>query len=358
MIKNYVEPVIPMILVTFLCSLIIMPFIRKIANHIGAIDVPKDNRRVHTKPIPKLGGLGIFFGFLLGYIFFAPEDTQMISILIGSFIIIITGICDDIKPLSALYKFIPQILATLVVVFYGDILLNNIDAFGFRIDFGFFAYPLTIFFFLGIINAINLVDGLDGLSGGISSIYFLTIGIIAAITKNMGGLEVTIAFLMLGSTLGFLFHNFHPARIFAGDTGSMFMGFMISVIALLGFKNVTLTSLIVPLLVLAIPIMDTFFAILRRIIKREPISKPDKLHLHHQLLNMGFGHRNTVLIIYFIDMLFAIASILYVLKDAKIGIVVYVILFALVVWVITRTTIISNKKIIKDNLLKKHKKPD
>jgi len=333
-----------------------MPFIKKIAKHIGAMDIPRDNRRIHTKPMPRLGGLGIFLGFLTGYIFFAPQDPQMLSILIGSFIIIITGICDDIKPLPALYKLIPQIFATLVIIFYGDILLNNISAFGFYIDFGIWAYPLTVFFILGAINAINFIDGLDGLSGGISSIYFLTIGLIAVITQNIGSLEVTISFLMLGATLGFLFHNFYPAKIFAGDSGSMFLGFIIAVIALLGFKNITLTSLVVPILILAIPIIDTLFAIIRRTLKGEPISKPDKLHLHHQLLSMGFGHRKTVLIIYIMNILFAIASIFYILKDRKLGIVIYVILFVIIVWLVTRTTIISSKKIIKDNIFKPSKK--
>jgi UDP-GlcNAc:undecaprenyl-phosphate GlcNAc-1-phosphate transferase len=356
MLKNYIVPIVPMILASFLCSLLLMPFIKRIAEHIGAMDIPKDDRRVHTKPMPRLGGLGIFLGFLIGYTFFAPQDPQMISILIGSFIIILTGICDDIKSLPALYKLIPQIFATLVIIFYGDILLNNINAFGFYIDFGIWAYPITVFFILGAINAINLIDGLDGLAGGISSIYFLTIGIIAIITENIGSLEVTISFLMLGATLGFLFHNFYPAKIFAGDSGSMFLGFIIAVIALLGFKNITLTSLVVPILILAIPIMDTFFAIIRRALKGEPISKPDKLHLHHQLLNMGFGHRKTVLIIYAMNILFALASIFYILKDRKLGIVIYVILFVIIVWLVTRTTIISSKKIIKDNIFKPLKK--
>ena len=192
----------------------------------------------------------------------------------------------------------------------------------------------------------NLIDGLDGLSGGISSIYFLTIGIIATI-QGKHGLDFVLTFVMLGSTLGFLVHNFHPAKIFAGDSGSMFMGFIIAVVALLGFKNVTMTSLIVPLLVLAIPILDTLFAIIRRTIKGEPISNGDEFHIHHQLLHRNFSVKQTVLIIYFVDTLFAIASIVYVLKDRYLGYIIYGVLLALVIVFVINTNVIYDKKNLK-----------
>ena len=192
----------------------------------------------------------------------------------------------------------------------------------------------------------NLIDGLDGLAGGIGSIYFLTIGIISLVLHNTSGLDSVLTFIMLGSTLGFLFHNFNPASIFMGDSGSMFLGYMIAVIALLGYKNVTFTSVIVPIFLLAIPILDTFFAILRRFINHKPISMPDKNHLHHQFLKKNFSHKKTVLIIYLIDILFALASIVYVLGNNKIGMIVYGILFIVVLAIILRTEIIfeRNKK--------------
>ena len=161
-----------------------------------------------------------------------------------------------------------------------------------------------------------------------------------AIIMGKTGLDFILTFIMLGSVLGFLVHNFHPASIFAGDSGSLFMGFMIAVIALLGFKSVTLTSLIIPLLILAIPILDTVFAIIRRLLKGEKISKPDKSHLHHQLLNKNFSHRTTVLIIYAIDILFAAASIIYALHDQKLGYIIYTILTIIVVIFILKTDII------------------
>ncbi len=327
---------------TFTFVALIIPFIIKLAFQIKAIDVPRD-RHIHTKNMPKLGGLGIYAGFLLGYMLFGEQSTQMISILIGSFIILIIGIIDDITELKASTQFLFQFIAACVVVFYGQILLTDISAFGFYIHFGIFSYVVTIIFILGCINCLNLIDGLDGLSGGISSIYFLTIGIIATMQKRTG-LDFVLCFVMLGSTLGFLLHNFHPARIFAGNSGSDFLGFIIACIALLGFKNVTMTSLIIPLLVLAIPILDTLFAIIRRLIKGESITKADKFHIHHQLLNKHFTQTQTVLIIYLIDLLFAASSIIYITRHRVLGYIIYGILLILTILFICKTEIIIDNK--------------
>ncbi len=346
--------VLLMVGITFIFTALIVPLIKKVALSIGAIAKPNE-RSVHKKEMPELGGLAIFCGFLLGYMLFSKQTMEMNSILIGSFILIITGIIDDINPIKARYKIIPQLAAAVIVVFYGGILLKDISAFGYYIDFGILAYPITLFFIVGMINSINFIDGLDGLAAGISSIFFLTIGIIAFITSKIGGLDIVLAFVMLGATLGFLLHNFYPAKIFMGDTGSMFLGFIIAVIALLGFKNVTLTSFIVPVLILAVPILDTIFAIIRRILNKQPISKPDKQHLHHQLLKMKFSHRTTVLIIYYIDALFAFASIVYVIKDAKIGIFIYICLLAIVLWFVITTNILVKKENIKLKQKKKNK---
>lgn len=347
-----ISEAIKIVLITFLCSAILVPIIKKMALFIGAVDVP-NQRKVHKDLIPRLGGLGIFFAFLLGYMLFSRQSIEMISILIGSFIVIITGVIDDIKPLPPKYKFAGQLIAACVVVFYGGIILSEISAFGFYIQFNpIVSKILTVGFILGCINAINLIDGLDGLAGGISAIYFLTIGIIAMLMGHTTGLDVSLTFIMLGSTLGFLIHNFYPAKIFMGDSGSMFLGFIISVIALLGFKNVTLTSFIVPLFVLAIPILDTFFAIIRRTLKRQKISEPDRDHLHHQLLNLRFSHRTTVILIYIMDILFASASIVYILKGAFIGQIIYGILLIIIIWFVTCTNIITTKRPLKDGINK------
>lgn len=349
--QELVLKIVGMITIPFIFVVAIIPLIKKIAFDIKAVDEPRGGRHIHTKLTPKLGGIGIFFGFLLGYMIFGTHSATMNAVLIGSFIIILIGVVDDITELSPLTQFIAQLMAACVVTFYGGLLIKNVSAFGLYIDFNVLAYPLTIFFIVGCINCINLIDGLDGLAGGISSIYYLTVGIIAII-QNKTGLDFVLAFTMLGSTLGFLVYNFNPASIFAGDCGSNFMGFMISIIALLGFKNVTMTSFIIPLIILAIPILDTTFAIIRRFLKKEPLFKGDKFHLHHQFLNRNFTTRQTVIIIYIIDLLFAFASILYVLKDNRLGYIIYGILLILVIVLVVKTNIVFDRDKIKEKYKK------
>lgn len=354
MTKEVFKDIIPMILIPFIFVIIFMPFVKKIAKDINAIDKPR-KLHIHKNPIPKLGGLAIFFGFLLGYMIFGEYSSKMNAILIGSFVIIITGIVDDIAGLKPIPKLAGQVIAASIVSIYGGILLQNISAFGIYIDFNIFAYPITIIFIVACINCINLIDGLDGLSGGISSIYFLTIGILS-VMMNAYGLEYVLTFIMLGSTLGFLVYNFNPASIFAGDTGSMFMGYMISVISLLGFKNVMMSSLIIPLLILAIPILDTSFAIIRRLLKKQKISSRDTSHIHHQFLNKNLSQKTTVLIIYGINILFSIASIVYVIGDSNLGYIIYGILLLLVVIFILKTNVVFDYEEIKQRILCKIKK--
>ena len=345
-LSNY-SHIIIIILTCFLFCFLITFYIKKIAKHIGAMDIP-NKRKVHTTPMPRLGGLGIFLTFLFGYMLFGVQSIQMNAILIGSFIIIIVGVIDDISPLGAKTKLLGQAIAAAVVLFYGGIILDKITLGGLHINFGLLAYPLTILFIVGCINIINLIDGLDGLSTGTCSIFYATIGIIAFMKASFGGLDVSLAFIMLGASLGFLCHNFYPAKIFSGDSGSMFQGFMIATISLLGFKTVSMTSFFIPLLLLGIPILDTLFAIIRRTIKKQPIYMPDKAHLHHQLLNLGLSHRNTVLAIYAMNILFAFASIIYALNDKKLGMIIYIIILLLIIFIITKTSIIADKKEIKN----------
>lgn len=328
------------VLITFLASAILVPLAKKAAMHTGAMDIP-NKRKVHTKPMPRMGGLAIFGAFLIGYMLFARMSTTMLSILIGGFVIVLTGIFDDIKPIPAKIKFLLQIIASCIVVFYGHIALNKIGVFGLVINFPEpINYIISILFIVAITNAINLIDGLDGLAAGVSSIYFATIAVIAYMLNKMQGLDTILSLIMLGSTLGFLVHNFHPAKIFMGDTGSLFLGFTISVVALLGFKGTTLTSLIIPIVILAIPIFDTVLAICRRLLKGEKIMAPDKEHFHHQLLKMKFSVPTTVLIIYGIDILFASVSILYAIDDAKAALCVYIILMILLFILVVKTDIL------------------
>ena len=333
------------LLTTLISSLILVPIVKKVAHHIGAIDYPNE-RKVHKKPIPRLGGLAIFLSFLIGYMCFGQVTTQMISILIGSFIIIVLGICDDIKPVPARYKFLVQTIAACIVVFYGHIYIDMVSIFGLEIVFGAWGYPLAVLLIVSIINAVNLIDGLDGLAAGTSSIFFLTISVIAFYLDRLNGLDVILCVIMLGSTLGFLAYNFNPASIFMGDTGSMFLGFMISVTALLGYKGATVTSLIIPILILFLPILDTILAIFRRLLKGENIGAPDKEHLHHQLLKLNKSTKKTVLIMYAFNLLCALIAILYALGDNKLAILLYSILLIITLILIFKTDILfkHNKK--------------
>ncbi len=333
------------VVTTFVFSAIVMFLMRKVAFHISAIDRPtsaEGNRHIHKKDTPKLGGVGIFLAFLFGYILFGEQSIRMNSILIGSFIIILMGIIDDINPVKAGYRFLAHIVAAMVIVFYGGILLDNITAFGYSLNFGILSYPITILFIVACTDIIDLIDGLDGLSGGICSIFYLTIATIGFFQGRAGSLVMVLTLIMLGSTLGFLVHNFHPAKIFAGDCVT-FMGFIIGVITLLEFKGPALISFFVPITILGIPILDTLFAIIRRLLKGQPPFQADKQHLHHQLLGMNFSQTTTVLIIYGINIIFAAASIFYTLVDPIIGEVIYILIFIIVMWFVLHTTIISDK---------------
>ena len=209
--------IILIIFVCFLAGLVLTPLVKKIAIHIGAVDKPDNKRKVHHKTMPRLGGLAIFLSFLLGYMIFAPKSTQMLSVLIGGFIIMLVGIFDDIRTINPglrpIYKFIGQIIAASIVAFYGNITFADMTIFGIKFQFGVLAYPLAVLFIVSIMNAINFADGLDGLAAGTSTIYFITIAIISYIMNKLGGLDVILCLIMAGSCLGFLFYNERKCRI-------------------------------------------------------------------------------------------------------------------------------------------------
>lgn len=335
------------VMITFSFVLLFIPIVIKIAHHVGALDIPNE-RKIHTKPMPRLGGLGIYCGFLVGYLLFGKMTYMMNAILISSFVVVMTGFIDDIKPIKAYVKFACQFISALILVLYGGILLQDVNIFSLYINFGILAYPITIFFILGCINCLNLIDGLDGLAGGISTIFFLFIGIIAYFQGRIGlnyELAITLTFIMLGSTGGFLFHNFYPAKIFLGDSGSMFLGLIISVITILGFKSVMMSSIVIPMFILVVPILDTTFAIIRRRLKGENVmTTPDKSHIHHQFLKHNFTQRQTVLMIYAITILFSVATLIYTLINQKIGMIIYGILMLIFVVLVFKTDIIFDRK--------------
>lgn len=341
-VNNY--NILEILIVTFVVSFFLVFVSKKLAFHVGAIDIPNE-RKIHKKPMPRLGGLAIFCAFLFGYIMYGEINTQMISIIISGLIIFILGLIDDIKPLDPKSKIVVQLIAASCIVFYGKLSFDEITFLGLYFKFPLILNQLiALFFIIGAINAFNFIDGMDGLCAGLSSIYFSTIAIIAFILNKLSGLDIILCLIMLGSTLGFLAHNFPPAKIFMGDCGSTFIGYMVAVIALLGFKGATLTSLVIPILVLAIPIFDTLFAILRRLINHKKINMPDKEHLHHQLLKLKFSPRKSILIIYGIDILFSTVSIFYVLGDNKKAMMIYIALLLILVYIVINTDILFSHK--------------
>ena len=319
--------------VAFGVSLASTPFVKVLAYKIGAIDVPKDARRVHDHPIPRLGGLAIFYGFLISILCFATVDTQLKGIIIGCLIIVAVGIVDDVKQLSAKVKFVLQIVTAVIVVLHGvTIKYISVPTFiveGGILNLGFMSIPITIVWIVGVTNAVNLIDGLDGLAVGVSSIATFSLFFIAILTSEIQIAVVTAA--LAGACLGFLPYNFNPAKIFMGDTGSTFLGFMLSVICIQGlFKGYVIISFIVPFLILGLPIFDTGFAIVRRIWNKKPIMAPDRGHLHHRLMDMGFSQKQTVAILYVIASILAMSAVV-VLEGGAYWAAVFVIAIVLFV---------------------------
>ncbi|MBR5517822.1 MAG: undecaprenyl/decaprenyl-phosphate alpha-N-acetylglucosaminyl 1-phosphate transferase, partial [Clostridia bacterium] len=297
--------------VAFGISLASTPFVKVIAQKIGAIDVP-DARRVHTHPIPRMGGLAIFYGFLISVLCFSGFDAQLRGILIGSLIIVALGIVDDVKQLGAKIKFVTQIVVACIVVYHGIVIEclsvpTFINSSGY-ISLGVFSIPITILWIVGVTNAVNLIDGLDGLAVGVSSIATFSLFFIAILAGEMQVALLTAA--LAGGCLGFLPYNFNPAKIFMGDTGSTFLGYMLSIICIQGlFKGYVVISFIVPFLILGLPIFDTAFAIVRRIWNKKPIMAPDRGHLHHKLMDLGFSQKQTVAILYIVTSILALSAV-------------------------------------------------
>lgn len=290
-------------------ALVFVPLAMKLAYKIGAVDKP-NARKVHTKIMPRMGGLGIYLAYIIVVLATQKMNMQLAGLLLGSTILVVLGIFDDMKDLNAKFKLLIQILATVIVMAFGVRIEFMTNVFGGEaIYLDILSLPITLLWIVGITNAINLIDGLDGLAGGIATIAALSMAVVGWIYGQY--LMASMAIILAGATMGFLRYNFHPAKVFMGDTGSLFLGFNLSVLAIMGVaKSVTFISLAAPVLVLGVPIFDTFFAILRRKMNHKPIFAADKDHLHHRLLGMGFSHRKTVLIIYAISFFLALSAIL------------------------------------------------
>ena len=300
------------LLVAAIVAFITTPVVRSLAFKIGAVDVPKDNRRMHNHPIPRMGGLAIFFGFILSALIFVPLTNPIRGMLLGGVIIVILGIFDDIYALPAMPKFLIQIVSALVAVLMGnqiDILSNpNIFSSNPYWELGIWSIPISVFWIVGITNAVNLIDGLDGLACGVSTISSMTMLVIALTVA-----EPDTALLMAalaGACIGFLPYNLNPAKIFMGDTGSTFLGFILATVSIDGlFKSYAIISFAVPFLMLGLPIFDTCFAIFRRVSHGQSPMAPDRGHIHHRLIDMGFSQKQAVAVLYVISAILGLSAV-------------------------------------------------
>lgn len=268
-------------------------------------------RKVHTQPIPQVGGWAIYLTFLLVVLLTLKLKGQLLGILLGGSLILILGTIDDLFNLPAKVKLVGQILAALILLFFGVKISFVTNPLGGMIYLGGWGGLVTVLWVVGITNALNLIDGLDGLAAGISIIAAATFFCLSYLGKPAETILV-LSLILMGSSLGFLRYNFSPARVFMGDSGSMFLGFTLSAIAVMGaFKSAATLALLAPILVLGVPILDTAFAIVRRLKSGQPAFQADKEHIHHKLLQLGLSQRQTVLLIYLVSIfLGAIALIL------------------------------------------------
>lgn len=332
MLKVYGFP----LLLAALISYVLTPYIKTLAFKIGAIDKP-DNRKVHKKIMPRLGGLAIYIAFMAGVVSSLELTWDIVGILIGGTVIVIVGVLDDKYQLPAKVKLLGQIIAACILVLFDIRIewLNNPFGGYFYLD-TFISVPLTIFWVISFTNVVNLIDGLDGLAAGVSAIASVTVILVAV---QMGYFHIAVMTAALaGGIIGFIRYNFNPATIFMGDTGSMFIGYMLAAVSVYGaVKTAATIALIVPAIALGLPIMDTAFAIMRRYTNGRPIFQPDKGHLHHRLLAMGMNQKQAVLLMYGISAVLGIAAVLWAEVDGFYA--------ALIIAVIITAVAVGAKKI-------------
>ena len=309
-IKNYIIPFLLAAAVSFMLT----PLVRRLCLKMGWLDNP-DWRKVNRKPMPRLGGIAIFVGFILTMLFFlhrgelVVERTKIWGLMGSSFIIFLVGIADDIWGLAARRKLFFQVVAAMIASLFGYTIIKVSSPFGGHFDApAILGMALTVFWIVGFTNAINLIDGLDGLAAGVVAIIAGTL-FFAGIKGNMP-LVALLSIALAGSALGFLPYNFYPAKIFMGDTGSMFLGFVIALISIQGaYKGATFVTFFVPIIAMGVPAIDTGLAILRRFVRGDKIFEPDKEHIHHQLLFQEGTQREAVLKIYFLTLCFGSIAI-------------------------------------------------
>ncbi len=306
-IFTYVAAAVAAALISFLAT----PPVRRLAERIGAMDVPKDDRRMHNVPIPRMGGLAIFLGFLISILIFADINAQIRGMLIGAVIIVALGIIDDIVSIGAWPKLAVQIVASVVPVLHGTTIqvLSNPFSSGEYFSLGAFAIPATILWIVVITNSVNLIDGLDGLAVGVSAISSITLVVVALLVA-----EANVALIMIalaGACLGFMPFNLYPAKIFMGDTGATFLGFILGCMSVQGlFKFYAVISFVIPFLIIGLPIFDTAFSFFRRLLTGKNPMKADRGHVHHKLIDMGLNQKQSVFILYLVTCILGLLAVL------------------------------------------------
>lgn len=336
-----VSRVLLALVIAAVVSFAVTPLVKILSVKWGAIDVPKDDRRMHDHPIPRMGGLAIFLGFLIATLLLVPLDTPRKGMLLGAVVIVILGVFDDKYALPARLKFVVQIAAALIAALAGNriTVLSNPNIFSDNPVWvlGWLSWPVTILWIVAVTNAVNLIDGLDGLACGVSSISSLSMLVIALLVSETDVAVVMAA--LAGACIGFLPFNFHPAKIFMGDTGATFLGYIMATMSVQGmFKMYNLISFIVPFLVLGLPIFDVTFAVFRRIAHGQSPMTPDRGHIHHRLIDMGFSQKQAVGVLYLVSAILGLSAV--VLTVTKVSrVVVFLIavgIAALVAWQVFR----------------------
>lgn len=331
------------LLLALLAGYLLTPAVRVLAFKVGAMDHP-DPRKVHSGVMPRMGGLAVYLAFVAAVLLFRDLTPQVWGLLAGATAILLVGILDDIKGISARVKLVGQILAAAVIVPFGiqvHYITNPLN--GELIFLGLLSIPVTIFWVVAVTNAVNLIDGLDGLAGGVAAIAALTMAAVTWTQWGTGGMEnIMLALTLVAALLGFLKHNFYPAKIFLGDTGSLFLGYTLAVIAITGMtKSAAAVSMIIPLVILGVPLLDTFFAVVRRYNERKPIFEPDKEHLHHCLMAMGLTHRQTVLAMYALSGFMGATAVVLNLLTSDQALALLVILSVIVIYLANRVGVLG-----------------
>lgn len=338
-----------LLILSAVISFIIAPLFMRLSYRFGFVDYP-NHRKQHERPMPFSGGVSILVSFVITVIIAQPVEREYIPIILGGTLIVILGIIDDKYDLKPSIKFLGQLVVISIPIYFG-IIIDTINPFGITMNFGVFAIPFTFLWISVIINAINLIDGLDGLAAGVSVIALSSIAFIGILQNNIFVMMISV--ILIGSTLGVLYYNFNPAKLFLGDNGSMLLGYVLGVLSILGFKNVTFFSILFPIIILGVPFIDITFAAVRRYREGVSLTRADRGHLHHKLQYIGFSHRESVILIYFMATLFAVASVILYLSTVTGAVLICILLVFSVVIIVEATDLIGSNKRLILNLLQK-----